>query len=187
MFTTDIDITDGSIEFRLALIQRSTPRLGGCTIPTWFQPTDWPTIAARMLAAGWDGVALSELAGEGTRTDDIEIRNLVERAIAEHYFQQPRVDEAIWCVTLMQCRLAAHGQITPKQAADTVVAITRGAERDTREWELYLDFAEGEEWDDVPELRASIEQSLQDTTNRYNDRHGDTIAAAILSATSARP
>jgi hypothetical protein len=172
----DFGITDGSARFRLGLIQRASP--------AWLRITDWPMAAALMLAVGWNGVALAELAGEGDRSDPISVRNLVDKATAEVGLRLPDNSEAVWCLTLIQCSLAANGTVTPKQAADTIIDLTIGSDEPAMR-NLLFEFAQGFEWDDAVQYRPAIEARWLDTVTRYNDLYGKNIGTVILLATNA--
>jgi hypothetical protein len=186
MAISNFGIADGSFDFRMGLVQRSAaPGLSQRTVPEWFRRLDWPMAAARMLSASWDGMALSELAGEGARTDSISIDELINRTMPELGLREPSYEEAVWCVTLIQCALVADNQSSPKQAADTIIALTLGSAPGSGLWTLFLDFAEGLEWDDAPSARTAIEAAWMKTIDRYNARYARAIGASILSATSA--
>jgi hypothetical protein len=177
MISLDLGISDGSVGFRLGLLQRATP--------DWLLITDWPMEAAKMLAEGWDSDSLAELAGEGPRADPISTLELVDRALPELGLRVPYRDDALWCVMLIECLEATTGEISPKEAADTVTRLTSD-NQNPRMRELFIEFAQGYEWDDAPEFRAQIEATWLAIATRYASQYGKSIDSVLIDATSAR-
>lgn len=151
-----IDITDGSLLFRVALLEVAADR-------SITYMADWPMIASEMIASGADAPAMVELASQYSDADGPTIRSLVLEAARDLGLSEPQAVDAVRCLGLMVCRAFVDERITPLQALDLVVELTGYGELD---WDLYVAFAPLFDWDVVVGRNWIVEKQVRATARK---------------------
>lgn len=142
----DLGIDDGTLPFRIAVLQEASGRLLGVDF-------DWPMVAAESLAAGLETPALVSLAAAYRDADSITIRQLVLASAAEIGLRRPSPGEAIRCWGMIVNRALLNDLITPDRALRVIESLTDYGDLDG---DLFLLYAPAYDWDEAPAARDDI-------------------------------